>query len=97
MLTKEQKQFLRTLAHDLKTVIWVGQNGLNENVLQEINTALDYHELVKIKIRVGDRELRDQTAADICNSTGSETVQKIGNVIVLYRQNQKDPKIKLPV
>ena len=97
MLTKEQKKYLRTLSHDLKTIIWVGQNGLNENVMQEINYALDHHELVKIKIRAGDRKLREQTATEIRESTGSETIQKIGNVISLYRQNKQQPRIKLPV
>ena len=96
MLNKEQKQFLRTLAHNLKTIIWVGQKGISENVIAEINTALDHHELVKIKIRVGDRELRDQTAGEIGKATAAETVQKTGNTIVLFRRNKKQPKINLP-
>lgn len=96
MLNKEQKQFLRTLAHNLKTIIWVGQKGISENVIAEINNALDHHELVKIKIRVGDRELRDQTAAEISKVTAADTVQKTGNTIVLFRKNKKQPKINLP-
>ncbi|MBF8269349.1 MAG: putative RNA binding protein, partial [Gammaproteobacteria bacterium] len=50
MLNKEQKKHLRTLAHNLDIVIWTGQHGLTENVMAEINTALDHHELIKIKI-----------------------------------------------
>lgn len=96
MLSNEQKKYLRSLAHDLNTIIWVGQNGLSKNVMEEINAALDHHELVKIKIRVGDRGLRDQTAGNICNETSAEIIQKIGNVIAIYRQNEKEPKIKLP-
>ena len=96
MLNKEQKQFLRALAHNLKTIIWVGQKGISENVITEINNALDHHELVKIKIRVGDRELRDQTAAEIGKTTAAETVQKTGNTLVLFRRNKKQPKINLP-
>lgn len=96
MLNKEQKKFLRTLAHNLKPIIWIGQKGITENVMMEINNALDHHELVKIRIRVGDRLLRDQTAEEICKATASEPVQKTGNTIVLFRRNQEQPKINLP-
>lgn len=96
MLHKEQKTFLRGLAHHLKTIIWVGQKGVSANVMQEINIALDHHELIKIKIRVGDRDLRDQTAEEICKATTAETVQKTGNTLVLFRRNPEQPKINLP-
>ena len=95
-LKKEQKKHLRSLAHDLKTIIWIGQNGLTENVMEEINTALNHHELIKIKIRAGERTERDEIAESICEQTSAESIQKIGNVIVLYKKNKKVPKIKLP-
>ncbi len=95
-LNKEQKKYLRSLAHELKTIIWIGQQGLTDNVLAEIDTALDHHELIKLKIRVGERELRDEIARTICERTSAELVQKIGNVIAIYRQKEKDPLIKLP-
>ena len=95
-INKEQKKFLRALTHDLSTIIWIGQNGLSQNVLTEIKSALDQHELIKIKIRVGDRKLRDQLAEDICKQTSAEPVQKIGNVVVLFRRNKEKPEIKLP-
>ena len=96
MLNKDQKRYLRTLAHDLSIIIWTGQQGITANVLAEINTALDHHELIKIKIRAGDRQAREQTTAEICRQTAAEPVQKIGNVIVLYRRNKQEPKITLP-
>ena len=96
MLNKEQKKFLRSLAHNLNTIIWIGQKGLTENVMVEINNALDHHELVKMKIRVGERSLRDQTVEKICKATASEPVQKTGNTIVLFRRNLEQPKINLP-
>ena len=96
MLNKDQKRYLRTLAHDLSIIIWTGQQGITANVLAEINTALDHHELIKIKIQAGDRQAREQATAEICRQTAAETVQKIGNVIVLYRRNRQEPKIILP-
>ena len=97
MLNKDQKKYLRTLAHNLDTIIWTGQQGITANLVAEINTALDHHELIKIKIRAGDRRVREQTAAEICKLVAAEPVQKIGNVVVIYRKNKKKPKIQLPV
>ena len=95
-ITKKQQKYLRTLAHDRKPIIWLGQNGLTENILAEIEAALNHHELIKIKLRVEDRESRDRIILEICNSTGSENVQKIGNIVAIYRQNKIQPGILLP-
>ena len=97
MITKEQQKYLRSLAHDRKPVVWVGQNGLTENVLEEIKSALNHHELIKIKLRTGDRDSRDGTIKIICAETEADLVQSIGNILTLYRKNKKDPVIKLPV
>ncbi|OGT73991.1 MAG: RNA-binding protein [Gammaproteobacteria bacterium RIFCSPLOWO2_12_47_11] len=95
-LTKPQVKFLRSLAHDRKPVIWLGQNGLTDSVSSEIETALDYHELIKIKLRVGDRDLRDKTIEELCGKTRAEVVQRIGNIVTIYRKNRKHPGIVLP-
>ena len=87
---------MRTLAHEKKPIIWLGQHGLTENVVAEIETALDCHELIKIKLRVGDRETREATIEDIFSVTGAELVQKIGNIVTLYRRNIKKQGIMLP-
>jgi RNA-binding protein len=95
-LTRPQEKFLRSLAHDRKPIIWLGQHGLTDKVLVEIETALDYHELIKIKLRVGNRELRDQTIVDICARTRAAAVQRIGNIVAIYRKNRQNPGIILP-
>ena len=95
-LTKPQEKYLRSLAHDRKPVIWLGQHGLTDNVVNEIETALDYHELIKIKLRVGDRDLRDRIIGDICVKTGAAAVQRTGNILTIYRKNHKKPRIILP-
>ena len=95
-ITKTQQKFLRSKAHHLKPVLWIGQNGLTDSVTAEIETALDHHELIKIKLRVGDRELRNKTIADICQATHSTQVQSIGNIVSIYRRNDKQAGIVLP-
>ena len=95
-LTKSQIRHLRGLAHTLRPVVMIGQHGLRESILEELDTALDFHELVKIKISVGDREERDAMIAILVSRGNAQLVQRIGNMAVLFRRNPKKPKIELP-
>ena len=95
-LSKKQIKFLRAKCHDLKAVIMLGQKGLSEEVLNELEIALSFHELVKIKLAVDDRELRKQLIADICTKTQSEEVQSIGKTLSVYRVNPDKSVIELP-
>ena len=92
-LNETQKKRLRTRAHDLKPVVMVGQHGLKPTVLEEISGALDYHQLIKIKLSVGDRDLRDEILSQIVQCSQAQTIQRIGNVAVLYRRNTDRPDI----
>ena len=85
---------LRAISHKLKPVVSVAGNGLTENVLAELDRALSDHELIKIKLAVGSREARKETALEICEKTGAEMVQSIGNIIVVLRRSEKpDPRL----
>ena len=95
-LTNEQQKYLRKLAHNLEPVIWVGQNGLTDNVIDELESALNHHELVKVRVRTGERDLRNQVTIDITNKTNAIVVQKIGNTITLFRRNTEKPSITFP-
>ncbi len=95
-LSNHQIRHLRSMAHSLKPVVMIGQHGLRDSVLEEIGIALDFHELIKIKISAGDRDERDQIIGNIIGKTGAELVQRIGNMVVIFRRNPKKPKIVLP-
>jgi RNA-binding protein len=94
-LSASRKRFLRSQAHHLKPVVMVGQHGLNENVLNEIEIALDVHELIKVKI-AAEREERAKITDRILEKSGAELVQTIGQMSILFRRNKKKPKIVLP-
>lgn len=95
-LSKKQIKFLRAKCHDLKAVIMMGQKGLTEEVLNEIEIALTHHELVKIKLSADDRELRKQLITEICDKSQSLEVQSIGKTLTIYRVNKNKPVIELP-
>jgi len=93
-LNSKQISHLRSLSHDLKPVVMIGNNGLTEKVLHEIDISLKAHELIKIKVQGDDRALRVQMLEEICEKTGAVAVHHIGKQLVIYRQADK-PKIIL--
>ncbi|WP_312240407.1 ribosome assembly RNA-binding protein YhbY [Pantoea sp.] len=94
-LSTKQKQHLKGLAHPLKPVVMLGNNGLTEGVLAEIEHALEHHELIKVKIATEDRETRQLVVEAILRETKACNVQVIGKTLVLYRPS-KESKISLP-
>ncbi|MDD2724858.1 MAG: ribosome assembly RNA-binding protein YhbY [Methylovulum sp.] len=80
------KKQLRANAHVLNPVVIIGQAGLTDPVLAEIELALNSHELIKIKIRA-ERDERKQITERICGATGAELIQSIGQIAVVYRLN----------
>jgi RNA-binding protein len=84
------------MCHDLKPVVMLGQKGLSDAVLNELEIALDHHELVKVKLSVDDRDARKQLTDDICRHCQAELVQAIGKTISIYRLNPEKAIIALP-
>ena len=95
-LTQKQRRYLKGLAHQLKPVVIVGQRGLIEGVMTEIDGGLTAHELIKIKLNSGDREERQRMTETICATLGAESIQAIGHTTTLYRRHPKKPGIVLP-
>jgi len=94
-LSTSQKKHLRGLGHALSPVVIVANKGLSENVRAEIDQALAHHELIKIRLKA-EREQRQAWTAELVENTGAELVDRIGQVICLYRRNPEKPKIQLP-
>lgn len=97
-LSESQKKYLRGRGHQLKPMITIGNAGLSESVLAEYESTLAHHELIKIKIRVGDREIRDEIIKRLCDDHAAILVQRIGNVALVYRANlDKKPEARLRI
>lgn len=95
-LTEKQRKYLRGLAHGRDVIVQIGQSGLSPAVTREMDIALGAHELVKVRARVGDREIRDSLLEELAKNTSSVLVQRIGNVGVFYRPSKDKPRITLP-
>jgi RNA-binding protein len=94
-LTQDQKKSLKSKAHALNPVVMIAGNGLSENVLNEINQALECHELIKVKISGFERDEKLEMATEICRKFGAFLIQIIGHVVVLYKKNNKKSERKI--
>jgi RNA-binding protein len=81
-----ERKALKARAHSLDPVVHIGDKGLTDAVLAEIDRALAVHELIKVRAGGMDRDAREAALADICARLGAQAVQHIGKVFVLYRE-----------
>jgi RNA-binding protein len=95
-LTGAQRKHLRGLAHHVKPVVHVGRNGVTDPVLQEVEEALDYHELIKVKL-VDPQGRKKALADELASRSGGTRVGLVGNIVTLYRQHPDPEKRKVEV
>jgi RNA-binding protein len=95
-LSEKQKKYLRRLAHPMNPIVMLGNAGLTDAVVSELDRALSDHELVKVSARVGDRVARSDALSALANRTRAEIVLKVGHVGVFYRRGDNLAKILLP-
>ena len=82
------KKKLRTIGHGLKAVVTIAGNGLSENVVTELNRALDDHELIKLKM-FGDKAERADVVASLRDIPDAEIVQVVGGMALIYRASRE--------
>lgn len=95
-LKANQTRYLRGLAHALRPIVAVGAKGLTAAVTTELATALEYHELVKVKLAVDDRAARTAVVDEMAAAAGAEVVQRVGKTATLYKANPERRRIELP-
>jgi RNA-binding protein len=93
-LSNDDKKHLRRLGHNLNPVATVASKGLSESVLAEIDRALNDHELIKVKLAVGNSDAKRQVTETICEKLSANVVQSIGHIVLLLRK-AKNPNPKL--
>lgn len=94
VLDGAQRRYLRSLAHPLKPIVFVGEGGVSPAVEQAVDAALESHELVKIRLRQpADKKT---TAQQLAAASHAALCGVVGHTVVLYRPDPEDPQIKLP-
>ncbi len=96
MITGKQRSYLKGLAHDLNPMVYIGKAGMSQNVINELDVALESKELVKVKLQEGcDLKPRD-AANQAAEALSAEYVQSIGRRFVIYRPSKENRVIVLP-
>ena len=84
-LTNNQKKHYKSIGHTLKPVVTIAGNGLSDNVITEIERALEDHELIKVKLSIVNRTQRKETSQVIAKQTNATIIQEIGKVALIFR------------
>lgn len=95
-LKGSQRKYLRGLAHNLNPAAVVGQKGITPTLLEEIETALDASELIKVKfVEFKEKEVKKELSDQIAEKTCSHIAGMIGHVLILFRQHKDASKRKI--
>jgi RNA-binding protein len=89
MLNAAERKALKAKAHKLEPVVHIGAKGLTDEVVAEIERALNAHQLIKVRAGGLERDARDEALTAICEKTGADAVQQVGKVFVLFRKSDE--------
>ena len=94
-LTSKQRAQLRGMAATMDTILHVGKDGIGDNLIKQVNDALEARELIKGRVLDNNIDYDARMAAEeLAKATRSEVVQVIGTKFVLYRESHSKPKEK---
>ena len=92
-MTSKQRAYLRGLTNKIDAIFQIGKNGINDNLIKQLDDALEARELIKISTLETAPDSAKNLSFEIAERTNSMIVQVIGNKITLFRQRKKDSKI----
>ena len=95
MITSKQRAYLRGLANKMEPIFQIGKGGINENLIKQLDDALEARELIKLHILETAFMDSRETLSELAEILGAEPVQAIGSKIVLYRESVNKKKIEL--
>lgn len=95
-MTSKQRAYLRGLANSLQPIFQIGKSGLSDNLIKQLDDALEARELIKISVLETAPDNVKSLGEEISIATHSVCVQTVGSKITLYRARKKDSKIVLP-
>mgnify|MGYP006302997075 CR=1 FL=1 len=96
MLSGKQRSFLRGKANSMDPLFQIGKDGISENVITQVDDALEARELIKLRVLNNSLYTAKEAANELVEACNAEFIQAIGNVLVLYRRNDDNPRYNLP-
>lgn len=95
MLTGKQRRFLRAMGTGIDPIFQIGKGGLSENLIKQLDDALEARELIKVKVLTNSGEIPKDVGGEIALAINAELVQVIGKTLLFFRASKKNPRIEL--
>ena len=93
-LDNETIKRLKSIGHELKPIVMIGNKGITPAISEEIDRALSDHELIKVKLPAGTKHERDIVSTEIATTANANVIHTIGHMALLLRQNPNaNPKL----
>ena len=96
-MNSKDRAYLRGLANTVEPIFQVGKLGINDNLIKQVDDALEARELIKLTVLETAPSDAGDIAIELANNTNSIVVQVMGRKITLYRKRVKDSKININV
>jgi len=90
-LSSDERERLKSLGQELHAVVLVGDRGISEGLIENVDNQLRAHELIKVKVH--HDEMVRPAARKLHEETGAQLVQSIGNALLFYRPHPDDPEL----
>ncbi len=94
-MTSKDRAYLRGIANSIDAIFQVGKAGITDNLVKQINEALEARELIKVTVLETAPEFANEISEKLAQSTNSTVVQVVGKKITLYRKNEKESKYNI--
>lgn len=95
MLTSKQRALLRSYANGIDTIVQIGKDGITENLIAQVDSALTARELIKGRVLPNSLVSPKEACAFLAEELSAEGVQVVGTKFVLYRENPEKKQYSL--
>ncbi len=84
-ITSKQRAWLRSKAASIDTIFQIGKGGVNENMLEQMEKALEAREMIKCKVLENCEYTPHEAADGIAAAINAQVVTVIGMKFVLFK------------
>ena len=95
MITKSEKKQLRAIIANDKTKYQIGKSEITDSLLDVLDKALTARELIRVEVLKSATTPLMELTLDLSSKLHADVVSNVGRVVVLFRRNKDNPKIKL--
>ena len=94
-MTGKQRAALRGMGNGIPVILYIGKEGITDQVVKEAYDALEARELVKGCVQQGAPISAREALEELCGRVGAEPVQQIGRRFIMYKKSRENPRIEI--